>query len=381
MKWTLGINIAGHGASICLLCDDKITFFLKEERVTRRKRDHFIPLLSLNYIKNYTSSLDEIYFANCNEKTKSRILLHLEKLGIKDNYQEDKDASFHHLNHASCGYYGSGFEEAICLVIDGWGRFQSISDIIEKDIEPFELYETCSIFHIKKGTFNLQKKYVNFDPHRYDTLENEYISMNQLLCDLPMDNVVINNTLDIGIVYEIITKFIGFNQDDCGKTMGLSAYGEYDSEVPPFFADDDLNVNMNLFTPSSIVNDINYPKLQRFFTFKKKCNLAFAVQRALEKKVIQIMDSIIENYECKNIVLSGGVFYNVLVNSILAKRYPDHKFYVDPLCDDSGHSYGIVMNNSKPVSYKLDNLYLGPKYDLVDLKERIYKSVSKFQNK
>ena len=375
MKWSLGINIAGHGASISLFRDNDLVLFLKEERVTRRKRDHFLPLVSLKYIKDHTNTLDKIYFANCTDETICKILLHLEKLGVKESYVCDE--SYHHLNHASCGYFSSGFSEAICLVVDGWGKYGNSSKLFPTDLESFELYETCTIFHVKDGNFNVEKKYVNFDPHRYDTFEDKYTSLNQFALDIDLQNVVVNNTLDIGIVYEIITKFIGFGQDECGKTMGLSAYGEPDSDVPPILVSEDLHVNMNLFTPSSILNDISYPKLQRFFTPKKKANLAFAAQKALEEKIIQRMDMIVDNYACKNIVLSGGVFYNVVVNSMLVKKYPDYNFYVDPLCDDSGHSYGIAMNNSDLQTNKLKDLYLGPEYNLVDLKKRIYKSVSK----
>lgn len=377
MKWSLGINIAGHGASISLFCDKDLVLFLKEERVTRRKRDHFLPLLSLKHIKNYTNTLDKIYFANCTDDIICKILLHLEKIGIKESYNYNENISYHHLNHASSGYFSSGFDEAICLVVDGWGKYENSSNLFVSDLEPFNLYETCSIFHVKNGKFKLGKKYVNFDPHRYDTFEDRYTSLNQFALDIDLENVVVNNTLDIGIVYEIITKYIGFGQDECGKTMGLSAYGEPDDDIPPFLVGEDLHVNMNLFTPSSILNDVSYPKLQRFFTLQKKANLAYAVQKALEKKIIQRMDMIVDNYSCKNIVLSGGVFYNVVVNSMLLKRYPDYNFYVDPLCDDSGHSYGIVMNLMNLEKNKLNDLYLGPEYNLDDLKKRIYKSVSK----
>lgn len=377
MEWSLGINIAGHGASISLFCDNDLVLFLKEERVTRKKRDHFLPLLSLKYIKDYTNTLDKIYFANCTDSFISRILLHLEKIGIKESYNSNENISYHHLNHASCGYFSSGFDEAICLVVDGWGKYENSSNLFQSNLEPFDLYETSTIFYVKDGQFKVEKKYVNFDPHRYDTFEDNYTSLNQFSLDIDLNNVVVNNTLDIGIVYEIITKFIGFGQDECGKTMGLSAYGEPDEDIPPFLVGDDLHVNMNLFTPSSILNDISYPKLQRFFSFKKKANLAFAAQKALEEKIIQRMDMIVNNYSCKNIVLSGGVFYNVVVNSMLLKKYPDYNFYVDPLCDDSGHSYGIAMNNNDLKTNKLKDLYLGPKYNPKDLKERIYKSVSK----
>lgn len=375
MNWSLGVNIAGHGASISLFCDNNIVLFLKEERVTKRKRDHFLPLLSLKYITDYTNTLDKIYFANCTQTIISNILLHLEKIGIKKSYVCNE--SYHHLDHASSGYFSSGFDEAICLVVDGWGKYADSSKLLQNDLDPFDLYETCTIFYVKNGNFNVEKKYVNFDPHRFDSFEDYYVSLNEFALDMNLQSLVVNNTLDIGIVYEIITKFIGFNQDDCGKTMGLSAYGEPDNDIPPILIGEDLHVNMNLFTPSSILNDVSYPKLQRFFTLKKKANLAFAVQKALEKKIIQRMDMISDNYTCKNIVLSGGVFYNVVVNSMLVKKYPDYNFYVDPLCDDSGHSYGIVMNNNELQTNKLKDLYLGPEYNLVDLKKRIYKSVSK----
>jgi carbamoyltransferase len=383
MGWNLGINIAGHGASITLSHDGELILFLKEERVTRKKRDHDLPLISLKYVKEYTNNLDKIYFANCTEKIINRILLHLEKLGIKESYNYDAPASvsYHHLNHASCGYYSSGYDEAICLVVDGWGKYENTSNLFQSDLEPFDLYETCSIFHVKNGQFKLEKKYVNFDPHRYDTLEDKYVSLNQFSNDINLNKAIVNNVLDIGIVYEIITKFIGFGQDECGKTMGLSAYGEPDDEIPPILVGDNLDVNMNLFTASSILNDVSYPQLQRFFSLRKKSNLAYAVQKALEQKIIQRMDMIVNNYNCKNIVLSGGVFYNVVVNSILLKKYPDYNFYVDPLCDDSGHSYGMLMKDANLQTCKLKDLYLGPKYNLVDLKERIYKSASKFQNK
>ena len=37
-SWVLGISTVGHGGSICLMRDQQIVFFLKEERVSRFKK-------------------------------------------------------------------------------------------------------------------------------------------------------------------------------------------------------------------------------------------------------------------------------------------------------------------------------------------------------
>lgn len=391
-KFILGVNIPGHGASICVLKDNKISLFIKEERITRKKRDNKVPLLSINLIKDYTDILESVYYSNCIDDDVDISNIHIQKklsIPILDNSSMDV-RSCHHLNHASCGYYGSGFSEALCLVMDGWGHVGSFIDLMHDGehyredntpYKPLDMFETCSMYKIKKGKFNLLKKYANFDGHRFDRMEDKFCNLNQISMQCKDDRIFLNDTLDFGVVYEIITKNIGFEQDDCGKTMGMAAYGEEDPDIPSFFSDEDLNVNMNLFTHSTMLNNVNYPKLKRIFTFKQKSNLARVVQEGLEKKVIQRFEELIKFDSCKNIVLSGGTFYNVVANSILLRKYPDYNFYVDPLCDDSGHSFGMSMLYSGLESYKLDNLYLGPEYSPEDIKKRIYNSVSKIQNK
>jgi carbamoyltransferase len=397
MSWTLGVNTPGHGASICLFKDTELVLFLKEERVTRIKRDCNVPLRCLDYVKNYTDTIDHLVFTNgCHPNTQN-VESSLEKLGIKFNYDDQYEnyQHKHHFNHAACGFYGSGFDEAICLVMDGWGYVSPLSSqIVDGEFklmhsdsgQSLKLFETCSIFHAKYPlNFDLVLKFVNYDGYRFDALEDNFYKISQIQKDLKNQKYIINTNVDVGIVYEIITKFLGFDQDDCGKTMGMSAYGEEDSEVPPFFCNENLDVNMNLFTNSSILNDVNYPEIKNFTTtFKKRCNLAYATQKALEKKVLKRVDMITKYSNCKNIVLSGGIFQNVVLNSVIVEKYPEYNFYVDPLCDDSGHAYSSMrIGASKKVDKNkpLKDLYLGPKYEPEDLKNRIHKEVSKKQNK
>ena len=88
--------------------------------------------------------------------------------------------------------------------------------------------------------------------------------------------------------------------------------------------------------------------------------------------------------DCKNIVLSGGVFHNVMINELLTSKYPDYNFFADPLCDDAGQSYGAAMwydkvttgiceENTTPKS-----MYLGPRIPKDELKERVINAVDKY---
>ena len=61
--WVLGISTAGHGGSICLIRDQQVVFFLKEERVSRLKRDCDFPFRAIQEVKKYTDELDLVVFS------------------------------------------------------------------------------------------------------------------------------------------------------------------------------------------------------------------------------------------------------------------------------------------------------------------------------
>jgi len=64
--------------------------------------------------------------------------------------------------------------------------------------------------------------------------------------------------------------------------------------------------------------------------------IAYFVQQVLER----VMMNIVSSYDCKNIKVSGGVFYNVKLNNMLL-RYSD-KFEANPLAGDQGCALGFT---------------------------------------
>lgn len=414
-EWILSISIAGHDAAITLLHNGEIVLSIKEERVSREKYDSEIPLKCLELVSEYTLVLDKILLANLNSPLEKKLIINiLRKYGVKpSNGCKWIDESIievsekHHLYHAASGFYLSGFDEAICLVIDGWGSSMGTQYNPERDagICGFDIIspdETTSIFEAKKpGGISLLKKIAVYDPVRVDGLHEMYNLYfkskynNTLTKDIKhpikdffskYPDVEVTSHMDIGVMYGVVNGFLGFSDLECGKTMGLASYGEEDETLPPMFFGDGIAANKHLFNQSRLLDETCYPILETVNdSFVKKANLAYSIQKALEKVFIERVKFIDENYDCKNIVLSGGCALNVVGNRVVAEKFPHMNFFVDPVANDSGQSLGHALQwiNDRR-NYDIDyskTVYFGPEYLPEDLKERVENYVKNSQEK
>ena len=415
-EWLLSVSIAGHDAAMTLLHNGEIAVSIKEERLTGDKFDNDTPLKCIEMVSDYTLVLDKILLANINNQSNIELIINsLVKQGIKssDNLDNPKVnrrlgisesiievSEKHHLYHAACGYHFSGFDEAICLVMDGWGSSAGThynphtEGGLDDSFQVISADETTSIFKAEKsGEFSLLKKISVYDPVRTDGLHemsnnynkakynnnhNNLKSVNEFFSKF--EDVEVTSHLDIGIMYGVVNGFLGFMDLECGKTMGLSSYGEEDETLPPMFFGDSILSNKHLFNQSRILDEKCYPVLEKVNdSFQKKANLAYSIQKALEKVFIERVKFIDENYKCKNIVLSGGCALNVVGNSVLAEKFPHMNFFVDPVANDSGQSLGYALQwinhrRNLDIDYT-KTVCLGPEYPPEELRERIEKFV------
>jgi len=68
------------------------------------------------------------------------------------------------------------------------------------------------------------------------------------------------------------------------------------------------------------------------------------MQRESFDDAVEIIQRAIDlNPDCKNIVLSGGFSLNCTNNYKYLKKFPEHKFFVDPAANDSGTSIGAAL--------------------------------------
>ena len=382
----LAVSVACHDGSICLLKNGEVIFYSQEERLSRIKQDSFLPFKSLRCIKKYVDEIDLLVVVNAIKETDFDIVvktLEKEKITIKEIFLDQLN---HHLFHAASSFYGSGFDNAVCLVIDGWGSISGIPADMEHYLPKKLVVETTTIYKAEyPSSFEVIYKNLSYDPERdmeFDCNVLEEKLKEKFDCD-------VMTQFDIGVMYGSTTELVLENTDalGAGKLMGLSSYGKEDESVPPMLFEDSVFANANLFKNNRTFNIKNYPQCKKIDSFEKKANYAYAVQKALEKVFVYRINYILEKLpETKNIVFSGGCALNILGNTEIKKRFPQINFYVDPIANDACQAYGAAMYNhydrtNDMKKRKIKDLYWGQSYNLSLLEKELEIEVLKINHK
>lgn len=366
-KSYLGVNVS-HDASVCQITNGEIDWFIEEERLSRNKHAEFpyLTLLNSNISENLgklqISSLYEphnikqtiSHFSTCTTLIKKN---HSSKYQDKKFLKEFEYESYtqHHIFHAACGFYNSGFSRCVTLVVDGMGNPVE-KDGIQEDYHEVETIYSCSypnLFYVQN--INSTPTYI-VGTEKYEL------------------------TFGIGMVYNSLSNYFGFGDFGSGKLMGLSAYGEPDKKIKSFLNEDgSLDTSLFYRTRYGIklipYDYIKYPKDTKTFNDLEKdseqakvfCNLAYKLQEDFETYMINLIKKSLEITEETNIVLTGGCALNCVANY----KYLDHlpkgvRLYVEPVSTDAGISIGLAKidyyhDTKSTTKHPLKTLYLGKK--------------------
>ena len=324
-----------HNCSVTLLEDGEIKFFLEEERISRVKYDEY-PFHVFNALKEYTDEIDYFIVSGLttgfyfqwrkNNELVNNLKLFLYKFfKVKEVIIEYVHK--HHLCHASCAFYNSGFKNAVVIVLDALGSNKNSLDEIESG------YFDCEAETIFEASYPANFKTI---------LSNRFIERPSV----PVQNQT------VGLVFQIASEHCGFYYLDGGKVMGLSAFGK-DSKLPAFYLGDNMSSN-------SIYPEFLFKNKTQF----KKEDVAFAAQRDTQKRVDYLIESVLKKTNTRNFILTGGYAMNCVNNYRLVKKYLDINFYFEPMSTDAGVSYGAVKHfwheiKSDTTIRKLKNIYLG----------------------
>lgn len=395
------LSISGHESAVTLLIDGKLHSITLEERLSGIKYDNQL-FHVFKVIKDFHDKygLAHIILINGTDEDFGYMKECLKKYKLDHISVDDDGGKEHHLYHAASGFYASGFDEAIVLVIDGWGadfRVDKVAEMADIHLSDDEkelasqfdetmFLETTSVYKASyPGLFESAFKYLLVPaPQPKGFCEIKFpIDFFEMLWNTP--SVQANSAYDVGVMYGTITRYLGWDGDlECGKTMGLAAYGEEDPELPPFTLDNQLCANMNLFYSNRIINATNYPEMRHFDSFQKKANIAYKMQKTMEKVLVRRIEQILETApDTKNIVFSGGCALNICANSIMQKKFPQINFFIDPIAGDACQSYGAAKyhyhNHTKSMKKDpLTTVYKGLPADNKDLlKKKIEIAVAK----
>jgi len=302
----LGINETSHDASLSLIEDGKILFAGHAERYSKKKNDWYINDDLFKDVLSYGTP-DHISYYEKPLLKASRLLL---KGGSGEwkprfNIQGVPIKYFgHHYSHAAAGYYTSSFNDAVIVVLDAIGE-----------------YNTSTVW-IGEG----------------DRIKLKYKQ---------------NYPISFGLFYSAFTQLIGLmpNQEEY-IMMGMAAYGDwtkYYKKVDSYFP----SYNNQKYNFHKGINDWGW------VTEEDKFDIAAAVQMVYQQRLNDFMRMAKSITGKKNLVFMGGCALNSSANTLLWKIFDD--IWIMPNPGDAGSSLGAAAAlYGKHIEW--NNPYLG--YDL-----------------
>lgn len=287
----LGINETSHDASVSLIKDGDILFAGHAERYSKKKNDWFTNREIIKDALEYGYPDQIAYY----EKPL------LKKLRIKTrgglgggtpwfcntDLEDLPRKNFgHHYSHACAGYYTSRFNDAVIVVLDAIGEFNT------------------STVWVGEG----------------DKIRLKYKK---------------NYPVSFGLFYSAFTDLIGLvaNQEEY-IMMGMAAYGDpkkYEVKVSDYF----LRYDMQKYNFHKGIVDWGQP-----ITEKDKFDIAAAVQKVYELRLNEFMHMAYTMTGKKNLVFMGGCALNSSANTLLWNIFKD--VWIMPNPGDAGSSLGAA---------------------------------------
>jgi carbamoyltransferase len=285
----LGINETSHDASISLIKDQEILFAGHAERYSKEKNDWYLNDELLEDMLQYGKPDAIAYYEKPLLKA-SRLFL---RGGLGEWLPRHRFGAItprynfsHHYSHAAAGYYTSKFDDAVVVVLDAIGEWNT------------------STIWVGQGD-NITKRYTK------------------------------NYPVSFGLFYSAFTQLLGLkpNQEEY-IMMGMAAYGDpkrYERKVSEYFTEH----NVQKYNFHKGILDWNEP-----ITEQDKFDIAAAVQKVYELRLNEFMYFAYKITGKKNLVFMGGCALNSSANTMLWNIFDN--VWIMPNPGDAGSSLGAA---------------------------------------
>lgn len=299
---SIGLNL-GHDGGCAIVRGDEVVA-IAEERVNRTRYSpgwHAALNYCLESLDVRLEDADAVVFSCVGPPLPAGFNGGLDRYGVDPGRIRVVD---HHLSHAFSTYCLSGFDEALVLVADGAGN--------GRDTESYYLAGASGI---------------------------ERVGGNRA------DRVRAGG---IGGTYEAFTNYIGFHEQEAGKTMALASFGDPDSYLEPLFELRGTQVEGRLKATherglvefaSRFGIDLGAPHQVDDQT---SMDLATWIQRETEVVLVRLVQTLMADHGIRQVCLAGGVAMNCVANGVVRRRTGADLFVVPP-ASDRGQALGNAL--------------------------------------
>jgi carbamoyltransferase len=286
-----GINETAHDAGLTVIDNGNILFAAHSERYSKTKNDWYLNNNIIEQALTYGHP-DAIAYYERPFLKQIRLLLRGGLGGGIPFYKISRLADVpvvnfgHHYSHAAAGYFTSKFDDALIVVVDSIGEFNTTTG------------------WIGEGSI----------------IKNIYKQ---------------NYSFSFGLFYSAFTQLIGLepNKEEY-ILMGMAAYGNSKNlynKVNSYFP----NINKQKYNFHKGIWDWDLP-----ITDENKFDIAAAVQRVYEQRLMELMHTLKRQTHKKKLVFMGGCALNCSANTLLWELFDD--VWIMPNPGDAGSSLGAA---------------------------------------
>lgn len=399
----LGVNKYSHDTSICILDSSTgaILYSQAKERITKRKHDGGgIGELLKHGLNSVGGTIDDINIVVSNNHHfrvipyEKRIPLYTRLNYVPTDYNDvynllpnAKHCELsHHLAHAWSAYATSPFNNGLILVMDGMGESYKamIEDIlgIEENsgdyMHDLKLLKTLNNDELKERFVGIPR---SLSPGSgYREAESAYTfnknDNNNNIIPLfkrwsrersppELYNHGFENMESMGAIYSRISSYILGDWNACGKIMGLAPWSNKKKIDANDWVFDKLknriNIGENFHHNNKFMSGnpyeidsftINWKELESLSIrdanadtdakFSEYATIAASVQSNLESSAMNLVTSLRMKSSESNLILSGGVALNSVLNGKISRESGFNNVYISPCPGDEGIAIGCA---------------------------------------
>jgi carbamoyltransferase len=301
----VGINL-GHDGGAALVTPDRM-IAIGEERLNRSRYSPGWESALLYCLRAAGLRIDEVdlFVASGIGMTPPEPEeLGLHHLGVDLGRVRTLD---HHLSHAYTAYCLSGFETAAVLVVDGAGNHRDTESYYAAGPDGIERAGRNAPDRVRAG--------------------------------------------GIGATYEAFTNYLGWHDQEAGKTMALAALGDPSAFPEPLFdLDGDRVAGRLRFIQARGVADLlartgwDFGPPHSRGGDRRGADAAAYLQAETERALCALAEAAVAATGLGRLCMAGGVALNCVANQRISRLEPVEELFVAPPASDRGQALGCALH-------------------------------------
>lgn len=359
--YVLGTNIRSHLASACLLRNGEVLVAISKERLSRIKYDGGDEAEPVRYcletagigIEDLDLVVQNTYLSHP-PQTREQILFN-RKLPLPDapylfslgDGESPRVVTIsHHLAHAYSTFPVSPFEESAIFIADGVGNYAMDMQETKMQMPANAFAREAESYYVGRGKHIklVEKRWAPWTP-----------------------NLNYSHFLSVGAMYSAAATYIFGDWQECGKVMGLSAFGDRCSWAPIVYGGGpDIEIRVEWL--SELLK--TFPKDQvsmQSSEFDQLAAVARRVQDELEQALIRCINWLYDKTKLRNLCLAGGVALNCVANRRILDDGPFEQVFIQPAAGDDGIALGCAMFGwlevlDQPRRFQMRHTFFGKEY-------------------